>query len=722
MAAWIRVATLLVFALATVVAGARPAWASGTLRTVLVVDASSSMLSTDPKRLRKVGAEMLVDLARDGDQIAVTGFDGGVRESTGAFTTIQGPADREALKRAVRAVGENGAWTDFTAGLAEAKRLLDTLPDEPGDRKIIVFLTDGRCDPDPKGPLATAPRAPGVRVEEACQRKVADEIVPSLGRASVYAIGLSRSAPRAFLEELGRRTGGAAVATDTADELPRLFADVYARMLGSKLVDGAATAGAAVPLAVEEGTLTLDVIVKGPPTLDGTLADPKGGVVARTNERPREAYFVGADGYRLYKVARPAVGTWTLTPTGAGAGRWVALMGMELELRFVDPPEVAEIGKPAKVRVRLATPGGKVPAAAFLARHELTIRAAEAPKDCLAVLALGKGVAVPVKPGADGVYEVTLPPSQRGELCFEARLQPGPDGVLSRLVQSPVVRVVPPLRLVGAPVAIGRVKQGERGRGTLSLEGSEIGEPIEAKVSLVYGDRVEKETFELDVDEVKLAPKGERAFPVKLGVDRDAKPGHARLAIRVQPVKPRGWEERAIEVAVELDVEPLSFWERYGFWIEVGAGALSFLVLLVGFVAPARFRKGTVLVYEDVRDRDLPREATYPLAARAKAGFYRGARQRVGPTGPVKTGGVVELSPGGGGGLVARPLVSGKVLELPRKDDAAGPSGSSLLAPVALPGGGEGREVPVVGGVFRAAAGARYEIVGSGLVFGWRLR
>src|SRR5262249_9219403 len=136
-----------------------------------------------------------------------------------------------------------------------------------------------------------------------------------------------------------------------------------------------------------------------------------------------------------------------------------------------------------------------------------------------------------------------------------------------------------------------------------------------------------------------------------------------------RPVKPTGYEERAVELDVLLDVVPLTFWERYGTWIEIGAGALLLLFLLLGFILPARFARRTILHYRDVRDPDLPREATYPLGVRARPGFYRGARQLVGPTGPVKTGGLVELRPLGGA-IVARPLGSGKVVELPREDDS----------------------------------------------------
>jgi hypothetical protein len=175
----------------------------------------------------------------------------------------------------------------------------------------------------------------------------------------------------------------------------------------------------------------------------------------------------------------------------------------------------------------------------------------------------------------------------------------------------------------------------------------------------------------------------------------------------VRPAKPKGYEERAIEVDVVVDVVPLTFWERYGFWVKVGAGALALLILLLGFLLPARFKKGTVLHYKDVRDPDLPREASYPLAVRAKPGFYRGARQLVGPTGPVKTGGLVELRPTAGAAVLARPLQGGaRVRELPREDQ----SGMGLT--------GEPRPITLAkDGTFRASAGSRYEIEGAGLVF-----
>lgn len=688
-----------------------PAIAAGVLRTVLVIDASSSMRSTDPKEIRKVAAELFIDLTRDGDQLAVAGFDGAARESTGGFTTIRGPTDRDALKRAVRAVGNDGNHTDFTAGLGEAKRLLDAAADEPGDQEMIVFLTDGRCEPDPKGAFAevitASPGPPGRRLEEACQEKVIGEILPSLGRTRVYAIGLSRGAPKAFIEKLGAQSGGAGLLTDRADELPRLFADVYARLLGSKLSVG--PTAPTTDIDVGEGMLTADFILSGPPSLTAGLMDPSGAEVPLDNRDPAQVYFSDNPAYRLIKVVHPIPGRWKLSAGGGGkGGRYAVLQNMDLNLEFMDLPEVFEIGKERAVRFRLSTPGGKTPPMELLDRHEMTLRAAETPSKCVDSLRASGGPApVVVKRGPKGDYEIHYTATRRGELCFEARMSPGPAGVLSRLLLSPARKVVPPLRIQVTATPFGPVKQGAKGAARLSFEGSEIGEAIEGQLALGEGAA----GLLITPLSVALSPNGPMTLDLSVDVERDAAPGVRTIKATIRPVRPGGYDDRAASADLVITVVPLTFWERYGTWVKIGAGALLFLVLLVGVAGPARFRRGSMLHYKDGRDPDLPRQASYPLAAKAKAGFYRGARVMVGATGPVRMGGVVELKAGPGGSVSARPLGGRKAREVPRSEDEGG---------TALPG--EGREVPLKNGAFRVATGTKYEIEGTGLSFWVTLR
>ena len=671
--------------------------AEGTLRTVLVIDASSSMLSTDPKELRKVAAELFVDLARYGDEIAVTGFDGGVRESTGGFVAIRSPADRARLKAAIRAVGKDGAWTDFTAGLGEAQRLLAGAKTEAGDQSFVVFLTDGRCDPDPKGPLGEAARAVKSGTEAFCKQRVLDASVPGLGKARLYAVGLSRSAPREFLEDAARRTGGVGLATDKAEELPRIFADVYARLLGSTLVEG--PSAEQIPITVEEGALSLDVVVVGPKTLGARLFRPDGREVARDNGKPELEYFADTPEYRFFKVAMPPVGKFELKVAGGGkGGRYAALQNLDLRLAFFDTPEVAELGTKGTFKVRLATPGGRIPSPTFLDRHQVAVTAAFKER-CDDQWLQHPTRALPR--GPDDVWGFNLELRARGgRLCLVAAMVPGPGGVLTRRSPMAEVRLVPPIHLTAAPLAFGAIKQGAGGKATLDLSGSEIGETLKADSAIAGRPDLTFSPSAITVD-----PRGSRTFEFSVAIDRDAKPGPATLKLALRPTEPRGFEGRAIDVDVTVTVIPLSFWERYGSWIEIGSAAALFLFVLLGILIPARFKRSLVLHYKDVRDPDLPRQSAYPLGVKAKAGFYRSARLALAATGPVRAGGVIELSPAPGGGVTAKPLAGRQIKELPREDT----SGLGMT--------GDPRDVPLVNGRFRCSPGARYEVAGAGLVF-----
>lgn len=679
-------------------------FAEGTLRTVLVIDASSSMRSTDPKELRKAAAELYVDLARDGDQIAVTGFDGASRESMGKFITIRGISDRNALKQAIRSVGNDGNWTDFTAGLNEAKRLLDSAKDEAGDQEFVLFLTDGRCDPDPKGALFEAAKADKKRPEEKCQEQVLREIVPSLGTARLYAIGLSKAAPKAFLETAGKQSGGVGLTTDRADELPRLFADVYARLLGSRLVDG--DAAPEINIAVGEGVATLDAIVVGPPQMTIALKNPAGEAVPLDNRAPEKAYFADSPTYKLLKVTAPAPGAYKLGIAGSAKGsRYAVLQNLDLKLDFFDVPDVIEIGAEKRFHARLSTPGGKIPPLEFLDRHIFSVRSAQAASQCKLALAGALGSSIKLNRGNDGVYEFSITPTARGEMCFAAALAPGPQGVLSRTGYSKIIRIVPPLKLIAQNISFGSVKQDAKARALLSLDGSVIGETVTVEITpantnALSGDLI----FNPQPLRFSVTPEGKHVFDIEVAADRNAKPGDRQIPVNIVPIEPKGYEARAQAVVLSLHVVPLSFWERYGFWIKVLSSTLIGLILLVGIFGPARFRKGTLLYYKDIRDPDLPREGSYPLSAKAKAGFYRGARVFVAASGPVRKGGALMLRAGPGGSVIAMPLENRRVLEVPREDDFGGVSGEKR--PVTLNKEGQFRVVP----------GTRYEIDGAGFL------
>ncbi|MDI1481700.1 vWA domain-containing protein [Polyangium sp. y55x31] len=686
----------------------RLASADGALRTVLVIDASSSMRGTDPKELRKVAAELFVDLTRSGDELAVVGFDGAARDAMPTLVVVRTPDDRARIKQAIRAVGNDGNWTDFTAGLEGAHRLLAGKPRAPGDQDLIVFLTDGRCDPDPHGPLADAARASGgkTRVEQVCQAKVLDDLVPSFGKTRIYAVGLSKSAPRAFLEDLGRRTGGIGVATDRPDELPRLFADIYARLFGGRLTEGASAPSISVP--VDEGAASLDVVLVGPPKLGMRLFDPKGAEVSTTGDRPG-VYFSDNPAYRLLRLDAPEPGAYRLDVSGGGTGgRYAILQNLDLHLSFPGLPEVLETGKSATVKLRLATPGGKAPSKTFLDRHAFSLAAVEGVNACDDV-ALAAAAPVPLRALADGSFEATITPSKKGALCLLGRMSPGESGVLTRETRGAPVRVIPPIHLKAAVTQpFGPVKQDGRAAAIISLEGSDVGELIFADLEHEHLENEgNREGMSLSHRDVEIGPATKKQFDVTLIVGRDAPPGPREITLRIVPKKPQGFEDRAVTVRVPVTIVPLTFWERYGRNIQLFLAAFTAFFLIIGLMLPARFRRTAILHYEDRRDPDLPRQAKFPLGTKARAGLYRSARITIGPMGPMPRGGVVELRAGPGGAVLARPVGGKRATELPREDDFSG---------------GEPREPRLVNGWFRVSPGVKYAIEGTGLVFWWSPR
>jgi len=161
----------------------------------------------------------------------------------------------------------------------------------------------------------------------------------------------------------------------------------------------------------------------------------------------------------------------------------------------------------------------KLPPGDFLDRHQLSMRVLETKAGCREQMLRGGAAWAPVTRGADGTWQLPHQVRARGELCFDARLTPGAGGVLTRSIGSAVIRLVPPLRLRGAPIDFGKVKQDASAKARLSLDGSEIGEPIEAKVALTGG----KKRFEIDLktiisgkrpqDNIILQPGDTLVFP-----------------------------------------------------------------------------------------------------------------------------------------------------------------------------------------------------------------
>ena len=152
-------AAILILTLLLVGSCAFPAQAAAastreTLAVVLAIDASGSMRHTDPYRLRETAARMFIDLLSPEDYLGIITFDHEVQVVLPLQQAGAAPEKAVFKERLSSALQPRGN-TDFTIALeAACKELLKGAAE--GARPVVVLLTDGEPDPDPRRSQDTA--------------------------------------------------------------------------------------------------------------------------------------------------------------------------------------------------------------------------------------------------------------------------------------------------------------------------------------------------------------------------------------------------------------------------------------------------------------------------------------------------------------------------------------------------------------------------------------
>jgi hypothetical protein len=588
-------------------------------RTLIMVDASSSMRWTDPQKLRKVAAELYVDLARDGDFVAIAQFDAKVKDVSGGFQKITGPEVRDRLKGAIRAISDDGDWTDFGAAFDAVGKAFAEVPLAPmsGEKRFLVFLTDGKCEPAPdeprylkEGEKPEKSRKAADEREVRCKQYVLAQALPELKSVETEIIGLSKSAPREYLEEVARRGGGRAVVTERAEDLPHLFAGIHAYNSGSKVAEATGN-----DLDIDKLVASLDLVVVAPKDIDLTLSRPDGSALPTDD---KGLYVVRAERYRFFHIPKPATGKWTLKPSRKlPAGAIAAIQNYDLHLKL-EVPESGTVGQPMPIKALLAAgEGGALPEPSFLARHKFYAR----------LKVDGALKEIVLTESADGARVGQFTPEKAGSLEVSARVEPGPDGALTRVTTPVTVQVVPPLKIAwAAPFKLGELKPGAKIEKHLDLTGSEFMGEVRLDVST--------EGMKLEARPTKLILKvDEKRFDVSFEVPSDAAPGPVAGALVLTPATKPYLGRAGARVPVEATILPLSFWEKHGGKVIFATLLLILVVAVVGFKTPARFPKKLRVWYQDKPNQD---DGDFGLWLRGKPGFFKPATLKVGGGGPIR--------------------------------------------------------------------------------------
>lgn len=171
------------------------------LAVSLVIDTSGSMTRTDPNLLRSQVADTFIELLNPDDYLGIVTFNSQV-DLVIPMTRMENQGTRDAIKAQLVGKLDSLGDTDYTSALAAANKQLEELY-VADVRKLVIFLTDGRPDPDPINITANP-----LRMTEYMNSLWNQVSEISKNGYPVYSIGFSEGIDVEILNRLASDTGG----------------------------------------------------------------------------------------------------------------------------------------------------------------------------------------------------------------------------------------------------------------------------------------------------------------------------------------------------------------------------------------------------------------------------------------------------------------------------------------------------------------------------------
>ena len=286
---------LMIAAAMAVLAGAATALDDPPVSDVrIIIDVSGSMKSNDPDNLRRSALKLVTQLLPEGAEASVWTF--------GQYANMlvkQGKVDQRWKDQAYKAAQEihsRGLFTNIETVLKESS--WDWREPDAGERRNIIFLTDGLVDVSKNGAES-----------EASRDRILKKLLPRLRDAGVTinTIALSDEADRGFLKQLAATTKGWHEDVRSADQLERVFLKLFDKAVPTEsvpLVDNTLR----VDASVRELTL---LIFRDRGARESAIVLPSGQRLTVGNA-PANVRWRQEGGYDLITVDQPMAGQWKI--------------------------------------------------------------------------------------------------------------------------------------------------------------------------------------------------------------------------------------------------------------------------------------------------------------------------------------------------------------------------------------------------------------------------
>ncbi len=295
------------------------AQAKKSVDAALVIDCSGSMDWNDPDNLRIQSAKQFIDLAAEGDKIAVIGFTYDAYIFA-ALQEINGQEDRDNLKQAVDQVTSSGG-TDIGEGILVGKEELNT--DTIAEiSKAIILLTDGESSYQDEHLQCTES---GIRI---------------------YTVGLGDGIDTELLQRIADETRGRYYAVSNADALQSIYMELSEDISGGSqqivYETEAMQQGDEVQYSVNVEPNTIysrfNILWSGS-DFDLTLIRPDGRILNPDSPEHDFSYVKGPT-YVSYTVDWPLFGEWEYIITANEVPAEGESVQLSLNTSEISNPEV----------------------------------------------------------------------------------------------------------------------------------------------------------------------------------------------------------------------------------------------------------------------------------------------------------------------------------------------------------------------------------------------
>jgi uncharacterized protein YegL len=487
---------------------------SGQVDVALVIDASMSMIRSDPQRKRVAAAREFLNLAESGGRVGEVGVVtfSNRAEVRAPLTSL---ADKDKLIASLSGVPSDGQ-TNMDDALAAAEEML---AEGKSGKKAIVFLTDGRNEP---------------------RRYQETHLELARKNIEIYSVGLSDRADYELLERMAADTGGKVFRAATDVDLLAIYRRIASEIgrnvvLFSQALD---TPSAELVIPVDQSLRTAEFVLD---TDDGAAVMQ---VFAPDGKELAQERYSESGNSRVLRVSYPAPGNWKVLLKSGGGDLPFAVTGDTDLLLDVFPPQLED---------RRLTVGATLARRGDLSQiSRIRLFSATAPGKLAAELyddgKHGDGQA------SDGVFSgfVDLPAQAEGNLRFGLRAvgETGDGQAFVRQVGAllkNVKKYVPPkpkqiaetpVKLTGFALDLGKVLPGDKCEATgvvlLEAEREQLASIDLGRFAGPDGAVLPDGSLDLVFDQgINLAP-GENRAKISLRIPPDARPGvyHSETTLR----------------------------------------------------------------------------------------------------------------------------------------------------------------------------------------------